>query len=126
MTTPRSTAYVIFDCMIMFDIENMYKECCRISKISNEVGRIDNFRAFPRKLSFLPSEFDSFEIRQYYCMYSIYLSTSDLLSFIISNTDKHEFSSIRKWIRCCNDVMNNIDCVIKRDVRLPAKNPFMF
>ena len=49
-------------------------------------------------------------------MYSIYLSTSELLSFIISNTDKHEFSSIWKWISCCNDVMNNVDCVIKRDV----------
>ena len=21
-----------------------------------------------------------------------------------------------EWIRCCNDVMNNVDCVIKRDV----------
>ena len=49
-------------------------------------------------------------------MYSIYLSTSDLLSFIISNTDKHEFSSIWKWIMCCNDVMNDVDCVIKCDV----------
>ena len=33
----------------------------------------------------------------------------------MSNTDKHEFSCIWKWIRCCNDVMNNVDCVIKRD-----------
>ena len=49
-------------------------------------------------------------------MYSIYLSTSDLLSFVFSNTDKHEFSSIWKWIRCCNDVMNDVACVIKRDV----------
>ena len=49
-------------------------------------------------------------------MYSIYLSTSDLLSFVISNTDKHEFSSIWKWITCCNDVTNDVDCVIKRDV----------
>ena len=49
-------------------------------------------------------------------MYSIYLSTSDLLSFLISNTDKHEFSSIWKWITCCNDVINDVDCVIKRDV----------
>ena len=48
--------------------------------------------------------------------YSIYLSTSDLLSFIIPNTDKHDFSSIWKWIRCFNDVMNNVDCVIKSDV----------
>ena len=52
------------------------------------------------------------------CTYSIYLSTSDLLSFVISNTDKHEFSSIWKWITCCNDVMNDVDCVIKRDVYL--------
>ena len=32
----------------------------------------------------------------------------------MSNT--HEFSSIWKWIRCCNVVMNNVDCVIKCDV----------
>ena len=46
----------------------------------------------------------------------MYLSTSGLLSSIISNTDKHEFSSTCtwKWIRFCNDVMNHIDCVIKR------------
>ena len=50
---------------------------------------------------------------------------SDLLSFIISYTDKHEFSSILKWIRCCNDVTNNADCIIKRDV-YPQKNAFMF
>ena len=49
-------------------------------------------------------------------MYVFYLSTSDLLSFVIFNTDKHEFSSIWNWIMCCNDVMNNVDCVIKRDV----------
>ena len=50
------------------------------------------------------------------CTYSIYLSTSDVLSFVISNTDKHEFSSVWKWIGCCNDAMNDVDCVIKRDV----------
>ena len=49
-------------------------------------------------------------------MYSIHISASDLLSFIISNTDKHELSSIWKWLSSCNDVMNHIDCVIKRDV----------
>ena len=43
---------------------------------------------------------------------------SDLLSFVISNTDKHEFSSIWKWISCSNDVMNHVDYVIKRDVYL--------
>ena len=47
------------------------------------------------------------------CTYSIYLSASDLLSLIISNTDKHEFS---KWIGCYNDVMNHFDCVIERDL----------
>ena len=49
-------------------------------------------------------------------MYCVYLLTSDLLSSIISNTDKHEFSCIWKWISYCNDVMNHVDCVIKRDV----------
>ena len=34
----------------------------------------------------------------------------------MSNTDKHEFSSIWKWISCSNDVMNHVDYVIKRDV----------
>ena len=38
---------------------------------------------------------------------------SDLLSFI-SNSDKHEFSSIWKWNSCSNDVMNHVDCVTKR------------
>ena len=46
-------------------------------------------------------------------MYSIYLSTSDLLSFVMFNTDNHEFSSIWKWVSCSNDVMNHVDYVIK-------------
>ena len=50
------------------------------------------------------------------CTYSIYLSTSDLLGFIFCNTDQHKFSSRWKWISCFNDVINNIDCVMKRDV----------
>ena len=50
------------------------------------------------------------------CTYSIYLSTSDLLRFIKANTDKYKFCSIWKWIRCCNDVMNHVDCIIKCDV----------
>ena len=50
-------------------------------------------------------------------MYSIYLSTYNLLSFIVSNSDlTHEFSSIWKCISCFNDVMNHIDCVIKYGV----------
>ena len=88
--------------------------------MSNEVGRIDNFRALARKLSFVPTSLDIFLNTTELCTYSIYLSTSDLLSFIISNSEKYEFSSIWKWIRCCNDVMNNVYCVIKRDV-YPSK-----
>ena len=34
----------------------------------------------------------------------------------MSKDDKHEFIIIWKWIRCCNDVINRVDCVIKRDV----------
>ena len=77
---------------------------------------MDNFRALAKKLSFLPTELDIFDIRQHYIRILYHLSTSDLLSFIISNTDKYEFSSIWKWIRCCDGVMNNVDCVMKRDV----------
>ena len=44
----------------------------------------------------------------------MYLSKSDLLSFIISNIDKFQFSSIWKWTSCLN-VINQIDCVIKCD-----------
>ena len=40
--------------------------CCRISKISNSVGRHDNFLAKARKLSILPTLSDIFDIRQYY------------------------------------------------------------
>ena len=54
-------------------------------------------------------------------MYVFYVSF-DLLSFIISNTDKHEFSSIWKCISYCNDVMNHGDCAIKCDV-YPQKMP---
>ena len=35
-------------------------------KISNEVGRIDNFRALARKLSFLPTKKYIFDIQQHY------------------------------------------------------------
>ena len=37
-----------------------------IKKISYEVGRIDNFQALARKLSFLPTELDIFDIRRHY------------------------------------------------------------
>ena len=50
-------------------------------------------------------------------MYVFYLySTSDVLTFIISNTDQHELKRIWKWISCSDDVMNHVDCVIKRDI----------
>ena len=52
-------------------IVNVFKQririyCCLIQKISNEVGRNDNFRALARKLSFLPTELDIFDIQQHY------------------------------------------------------------
>ena len=34
--------------------------------MSNEVERTDNFRALARKLSFLPTELDIFDIRQHF------------------------------------------------------------
>ena len=36
------------------------------SKISNEVERIDNFLTLSRKLSFLPTDLDIFDIWQHY------------------------------------------------------------
>ena len=86
-------------------------------KYLTRLGELINFRALARKLSFLPIELAIFDIRQHYtCEFSIYLSTSDLLRFIISYTDKHEFSRIWKWISCSNDVIYHVECVIKRDV----------
>ena len=100
------------------DIENTY---IVLPYISKEFGK------FGEKIIIIIS---SNQVRYFLyttalCTYSVYLSTSELLSFTISNTDKHEFSSIKKWIRCCNDVMNHVDCVIKRTV-YPQKNAFMF
>ena len=57
--------------------------------MSNEVGRTDNVRALVGKLPFLTTELDNFYIRQLHvCTYSVYLSTSDSLSFITSNKSK--------------------------------------
>ena len=65
-----------------------------MSKISNEVGRTDNFRALARKPSFLPTELDTFELRQY-CVRILFIFQRLIqMCFIISNTEKHEFSSI--------------------------------
>ena len=50
-------------------------------------------------------------------MYSVYISKSDLLTFI-SNTDIHELNSVWKWISSSNDVMYHVDCIIKCDVTL--------
>ena len=48
----------------------------------------------------------------YMYMYSIYLSRSGLLIFIILITSA---STNSIWIRCNNEVINNVDCVIKHD-----------
>ena len=47
-------------------------ECCCISKIYNEVGRIDNFPALAGKLSFLPTELDIFDIRPH-CVHILFI-----------------------------------------------------
>ena len=41
---------------------------------------------------------------------------SDLLILITTNTDKHKFISIWIWIRCTNDAMIDLDCVMKCDI----------
>ena len=46
-------------------IENSYIMLQYI-KISNKVGRIDSFQALARKLSFLSTELDIFDIQQHY------------------------------------------------------------
>ena len=74
-------------------IENTYLGC-RITKTSNEVGRIDNFLAKARKRSILPTELDIFDIRQHYVRILFIFQTSHLLCIIISNTVKHKFSSV--------------------------------
>ena len=51
-------------------------------KIYNDVGRIENFRAFARKLSFLPTELDTFDIRQQYVSIVFIFKRLILLIFI--------------------------------------------
>ena len=69
----------------MNDKKRIHTQCCRISKISDEVGRIDNFLALARKIIITLN-------RVRYSLYtlftnSIYLSTYNLLSFNIFNSD---------------------------------------
>ena len=70
-------------------IENAYIYIVlRISKISNEIGTIDNFRALARKLSFLPTELDIFDIQQHFvCILFIFqnLTCSVLLFLTLTN-----------------------------------------
>ena len=58
------------------------------------MGELIIFEPWRKKLSFLPAENFLYTATLY--TFSIYLSTSKLLSLIISNTDKYEFSSILK------------------------------
>ena len=79
------------------------------------LGELITFEPWRENYQFLPNELDIFLYTETLYTYYIYLSTSDLLSFIISDSDKHEFSSIWNRISCCNDIMNHVDCVIKHD-----------
>ena len=67
-----------------------------MSKISNEVERIDNFRALARKLSFLSTELDIFDIRQHYvrilfifqrliCCVSLFLTPTNMNLAVYGN-----------------------------------------
>ena len=49
-------------------------------------------------------------------MGTLYIYILFIFQRLICNTNKHEFSSIRIWISCFNDVMNRVECVFKRDV----------
>ena len=66
-----------------------------------------------RQFSFLPTELDIIDIRQHYVRI---LFIFQCFICCISNTDKHELGSIWERISCCNDVINHVDSVIKRDV----------
>ena len=46
--------------------------CCRLSKISNSIGRNDNFRAKARKVSILPTSLDIFDKRQHYIRINVF------------------------------------------------------
>ena len=67
---------------------------------------------------FFPTELDIFDIRQHHVRILFIFQRLICCVLFFSNTDKHEFSSLWKWISCYNDVMNHVDCVIKSDVYL--------
>ena len=52
-------------------------------------------------------------------MFVFYLSKSELSSFGICNTNKHDYGSF-----CCNKVLNHVDYVIKRDVYLQEMHSY--
>ena len=87
------------------------------------LGEFINFEPWRKKIIISPNRVRYFRYTATLYTYSIYLSTSDLMGFIISNFDKHEFTSTWKYTSCCKDVMNHLDCFIKRD-GLPAENMF--
>ena len=72
-------------------IENTYIVLPYI-KISNEFGRIDNFLALARKLSFLPNDFGIFDIRQHYVLgEKIIISPNRLRYFFIYGNTMYVF-----------------------------------
>ena len=62
----------------------MHTKCCRISKISNSVERIDNFLAKARKLSILSTSLDIFDVRQHYIRI-LYINAGRFLSEMIGH-----------------------------------------
>ena len=112
--------YLLLDALENFDNRETVSRDIKFSNSSRskynrqETHTVIIFYIYP--IASCPNRVRYFLYTSTLCTYSIYLSTFDLLSFIMSNTDKHKVSSIWKWFRCCYDVMNNADCVIKRDV----------
>ena len=51
-------------------------------------------------------------MRQHYVRILFIFQRQICRVLLFLKTDENEFSSIWKWIICCNDVMNHVDCVI--------------
>ena len=103
--------HVAFVCIVY--IENTYIVLPIIKKCLTRLGELVTFEPWRENYHFSqPSQ-----IQVYGNTIDVfYLSLSDLLSCINSNTDKYEFISIWNKLAVCNDVINHVDNVIKPDV----------
>ena len=63
---PNSQMVLLFNFVIVLVQREYVYSVAVFKQISNEVGIIDNFQTLARKLSFLPTSLDIFDIRQHY------------------------------------------------------------